>query len=279
MPEDAGDRALAAATQLEKIGFVEFTTHLVRDTYRVIVESSIDQLKAFADFYERIADKTVGQYQDEIVGADSDTKTANADSYIRDVLGLPIDSSPDDSDEISLTADQTQALVQHFVGIQASSKDIATTIGTDSKITLGELRAFVIEKLKKAANASYDQVKTILKLGMQKVVVTNGEIRTKLTFHVDATDTYTKTASDYSRTATNWGIKGSVSGRYGGPAGAIAGVVFGSFIGGGVSGGYGRSKLTVSVVNESSSAATNVTVDILGEVKIQFRTETFPSIE
>jgi hypothetical protein len=35
----------------------------------------------------------------------------------------------------------------------------------------------------------------------------------------------------------------------------------------------------VSVVNESSSAATNVTVDILGEVKIQFRTETFPSIE
>lgn len=33
---NAGERALAAATQLEKIGFVDFTVHLVQGVYEFI---------------------------------------------------------------------------------------------------------------------------------------------------------------------------------------------------------------------------------------------------
>ena len=46
MAQIASDRALAAASQLEKIGFVDFTVDLVRDVYNVIVKASTDQLKA-----------------------------------------------------------------------------------------------------------------------------------------------------------------------------------------------------------------------------------------
>ena len=121
---------------------------------------------------------------------------------------------------------------------------------------------------------------TILKIGMQKVVVTNGQIRTKLVFHVDATDTYSKTSMDYNRKSRDWGIRGGVRGRiFRKIPGKAAKATIGKFIGGGISGGYGSQKLNVKVVNEKSTAATNVTVDIIGEVNIFFRTETFPTVE
>jgi hypothetical protein len=278
MADNAGDRALAAATQLERIGFVEFSTHLVRDTYRVIIESSMDQLKAYADFVSKVAEG-LSDYQDQVIGETDEQKKANAHSYIEEVLQLEVAEPANDDQEFDLDEEKRTSLEQHFLGVLVGDKDISTVIGDDNKIKLGELRSFVLELLKKNAKESYDLLKTILKIGMQKVVVTNGQIRTKLTFSVDATDTYTKTESDYQRNASRWGVRGSISGRYGGIAGKIAGVVFGNFIGGGIGGGYGSSKLNVAVVNEKSTAATNIDIDILGEVNIQFRTETFPSVE
>lgn len=295
---EAGERALAAATQLEKIGFVEFSTHLVRDVYRVIVEASMDQLKAYADFVSKIA-KTLAEYQKEVLGDDNSAEqNQKAYDYIKQVMGFTdsdIGTPPDDTKELSLTDERVTTLKQHFVGItvptgtppENKSIDNFITGDPDSKIIkLVDLKAFVIAKLKGSVKNSYDLIKTILKIGMQKVVVTNGEIHTKLTFHVDATDTYSKTSMDYQRNSEHWGISGEISGGYGGSGGTAGGIIgglvrvmSGAFIGGGISGGYGSSKLKVSVVNEKSTAATNVIVDILGEVKIVFRTETFPSIE
>lgn len=291
MPESGIDKGLEAITKLESIGFVEFTTNLVRDVYRVIVEASMEQLNAYADFVAKIA-KPLTEYQIEVLG-DSTEQDKKASDYIKNVLGFSFGSSTTD---IPLTDEQETSLQQHFLGVTVpddndanKSIDISTVITEESgakKITLDNLKKFVIAKLKKGVKDSYDLIKTILKIGMQKVVVTNGEIRTKLTFHVDATDTYTKTASEYDQKASNWGISGFISGRLGkakselaGRESRIASAMTGNFIGGGISGGYGSSKLKVKVVNETSTAATNINIDILGEVKIIFRTDTFPSIE
>lgn len=283
MSQNAGDRALAAATQLNKIGYVEFTTQLVKDTYRVIVEASMDQLKAYADFVSKIA-KTLEEYQSDNLGQDEKAQNSTAQSYIKDVLMFKLPEPIVADHQYELNDDQIASMQQHFSGLSVKDsggkdKNIAEMIGEDKRIRLDELSKFVIEKLKKSTKESYDLIKTILKIGMQKVVVTNGEIRTKLMFSIDATDTYSKISNDYSRKASNWGVNGSVNGRFGGIAGAVSGVMFGNFIGGGISGGYGSNKLNVAVVNEKSTAATNIAIDILGEVKIQFRTETFPPIE
>lgn len=270
--EDAGTRAMATVTQLESIGFVDFTVSLVRGVYEVIVEASIDQLKAYADFVNSVA-KTLDQYQIDVVGKDSAEEKEKADSYIEEVLGFDIDVDP-----VTLTKEQQESLKEHFSGIINEEKKTIEEMIKDNKITLDDLRDFVIEKLKENAKDSYNLMVTILKIGMQKVVVTNGQIRTKLTFHVDATDTYSKTSDEYNTKSRNWGIRGGVRGRYG-ISGKFAEVTMGKFIGGGISGGYGSQKLNVKVVNEKSTAATNVTVDIIGEVNIFFRTETFPTVE
>ncbi len=264
--ENAGQRAMAAVTQLQKIGFVEFTVELVRGVYEVIVKASMDQLKAYADFVASVA-KTLEEYRSEAVGKDDTERKEKADSYIKEVLGLSIDTDP-----IALNDDQKNALIEHFSGmkiqITEGSEEVAieNVISETKTIDLAKLEAFVLEKLKKNAEDSYNLMVTILKIGMQKVVVTNGQIRTKLTFHVDASDTYSKTSMDYKTRSSRWGVRGG-----------IASSILSSFIGGGISGGYGGSKLNVSVVNEKSTAATNITVDIIGEVNIYFRTDTFPA--
>jgi len=270
-------------SRLESIGFVEFTVNLVRGVYEVIVEASIDQLKAYADLVNSVA-KTLDQYQIEAVGEDDDEKQEKADSYIEEVLGIDFGTES----SIKLDTDQQEALKEHFSGITVligeDEEPIEGAIADDGTITLANLRAFVIEKLMENAKDSYNLMVTILKIGMQKVVVTNGQIRTKLTFHVDATNTYSKTSMDYNRKSRSWGVRGGVSGGIRlrarkGIFGKFARATMGKFIGGGISGGYGSQKLNVAVVNEKSTAATNVTVDIIGEVNIFFRTETFPTVE
>jgi hypothetical protein len=291
----AGDQALAAATQLQKIGFVEFTTRLVRDVYRAIVEASIDQLKAYADFVNTVA-KTLEEYQNEVTGSYasggnlSDEQKAKADDYIQKVLGLATTQDP-----ITLNDEQVKALRQEFVGVSVpgANPDTPLTIdsaikGTDTSspnIAVADLQQLVVAKLRLNAAEAYNLIKTVLQIGMQKVVVTNGDILTKLVFHVDTTNIVSSTSMNIHERGTSWGIQGALSGHYGGTSethsehkGEVANSSLGGIIGGGVSGNYASSKLNVSVVNESHTAATNVTVDIIGQVRIQFRTETFPTI-
>ncbi|NEQ83861.1 MAG: hypothetical protein F6K26_27860, partial [Moorea sp. SIO2I5] len=48
---------------------------------------------------------------------------------------------------------------------------------------------------------------------------------------------------------------------------------------GNVSAGTSHNKLTVKPVNESSFDAVTMSTDIIGQVKIRFRTETFPPVD
>jgi hypothetical protein len=266
---NAGERALAAATQLESIGFVDFTVDLVRGVYQVILNGSIEQLKTYADFVSSVA-KTLEDYQDEVIGASGEEQlNKKADNYIKEIFQL----EPATSDH-KLTDEQYNNMMQHFSGVtineggaSKSFENLTTKDSESQSISHEKLRLLVIAKLQQSAKESYDLIKTILKIGMQKVVVTNGEIVTKLTFHVGTQDTYEKTNNIYNTRSTGWGIGGAVGGG------------IGKLIGGSLSGGYRSSNLNVSVVNEKSTAASNVNVDVLGSVKIQFRTETFPSID
>jgi hypothetical protein len=272
---NSGSRALAAASQLEKIGFVDFTVDLVKGVYEVIVNASMEQLEAYAELVTKVS-KSLEEYQDEVLGPDEAEKQEKAENYITEVLGFK------KQDTYTLTDDQATALREHLAGISVQEDeqnkgidDYITVSGTSKEITHENLVKIVLEKLKKSTEHSYDLLKTILKIGMQKVVVTNGEIRTKLTFHIDASDDYSKTSNQYSNNSSGWGIGGGLSGSGTG----LVGKIFGASLGIGLSGGYSSRKLSVNVVNEKSTSATNVNVDILGEVRINFRTETFPAIE
>jgi hypothetical protein len=287
MAEPSLESTMDLTTKVNKIGFVEFTTDLVSNVYNVIVQASMDQLKSFADLVKDVS-KSVGDYQTSLdLGYQPNTTTPtpeltkNCENYATQVLGLILTTTTTpsyqiDGADLAAVKDKRIAVIADLQGFDANPT--STTAGTidqtlpsettitkpSQPITKADLDAIIALKLRKGAEDNYNLLVTILKLGMQKVVVDKGLIATKLTFHVDATQTESKASSDVNIKSKNFNVSGTASVR-------------GRRFGASVSGGYSSTSLSVSVVNEKSSAVANLAVDIVGEVRIEFRTDSFPS--
>jgi len=274
------DDGMDAIKQLNEIGFVEFTTDLVRNVYEIIVDSSIEQLNNYAELVKDVS-KSLVDYQQETTGIQFDKGIGedNLDrlnSYITDVLELAF-SNEDNTAIDPITGDKFNAIDSHFSGITVESgddqKSFTKTVEESGVIPKENIsldpnvvRSFIFEKLNRTSSESYNMLITILKLGMQKVVVTDGQIKTALTFNVSSAKTNDKSSREIDAKSSAWSVSGSAGYRAGGFRASV-------------SGGYGGSKINVKVVNEKSSSAVNMNANIVGSVTINFRTESFPTYE
>jgi hypothetical protein len=300
MAEDYVGKATGAAAQLSKIGFVEFTTDLVKNVYNTIVQASMDQLKAYADLVKDVS-KSLSEYLAAagLTGAGTDNMDSecinNCEKYAVDVLGLkkvvetagnPSGTPPTtDTYKYEFVGTDVEQAVEKYNAIKddlkgfdydkssstagtfeqlITTQPVTSTLTISSTLTKNFLKIISL-KLAKHTEDNYKILVTILKLGLQKIIVTKGLIRTKLEFHVDATETSSQATTDIKSKANSFGLSGGASGGIG---------TFGGKIGG----GFSSSKLSVSVVNTRSSGAVNLNIDIVGEVSIEFRTDSFPSV-
>lgn len=280
------------AGAVQQLGFVDFTTTLVRETYQVIVDASMEQLKAYGELVAAVS-KTLVEYQSGVVGGTDTEREAKADDYISNVLGFELTTATP-ATQLTLAEEQVDALKEHFAGVLVLAKPIdhGTRMAGD-KIKLGKvsattetdvgLRTFVVAKLNEGAKQSYELLKAILKIGMQKVAVTDGKIYTRLTFHVDAQESQSRTMQDISQRATDWSVSSSLTNKgsasLGLGLGKLGSLTAGHAMSHTLAGAASGRSLRVHVVNEQSSSAINVSVDIIGGVEINFRTETFPTVE
>lgn len=283
------DAVKAASGTLDQ--FSDFTTSLVRDVFKTVITASIDQLEAYADLVSKVS-LSLADYEAKLIGSGAELDK-RARSYADQVV-LPVYGKPDGSGNAPKITDSAGALITTpptvelalakiddfklvfdgitvAVGSPAVEKtiaDVLTDATTAPKITNQNLSDFCKAKLKRDVKKSYDQLVTILKLGMQKIVVTEGEIRTSITFHVDSSDSDSKTSSDsttdYEQRSRSFGAGLRVGGTFGKITGSLAM-------------GYGssrfNSKLKVNVVNEAKTAVTNTSTDITGSVLIRFKSD------
>lgn len=272
----------SASGALGQIGFVDFTTDLVRNVFEIIVESSMDQLKSYAEFVKTVS-QDLSTYQNSLGLVDSNELKKNCEKYAIDVLGLLADvptAEPKyiyNGNSLDDAKGKRNAIIADLNGFDYDSaasvgtvQDVLSTEPTTSVFEIAgasksNLDLVIAKKLKIAAENDYNLLITILKIGMQKIVVDRGLIATKLTFHVDASETADFSSTDIQIKSKSFGLTGGISGG-------------GKKFGGRLSGGYSSSKLSVSVVNEKSSAVANMSADVVGEVRIEFRTDSFPSI-
>ena len=297
MAEPSLESTMALTTQVSKIGFVEFTSDLVKNVYNVIVQASMDQLKQYADLVKDVS-KSVGEYQKSLgLGISNDTSDssgenatllANCEKYAIEVLDLTgvatSTSSPQiasytiDGVDDTAVRDKRNAIIADLNGFDSGDPDDGTiqkVMPDEDKITSNSLKIdtdtkkkldkIIATKLRKGAEDTHNLLATILKLGPYKILVDKGLIATKLTFHVDATQTESKASSDVNVKSKSFSLGGGIRGG-------------GKIFGGSISGGYSSTNLSVSVVNEKSSAVANMSADIVGEVRIEFRTDSFPAI-
>jgi hypothetical protein len=112
------------------------------------------------------------------------------------------------------------------------------------------------------ASSMMNHLRAMAREGMARIVITEGFINTKLTFKVDTTETLIKQETQYSSNSRG----GSVSGYYAGKKW-------------GISGGFANSRINISAVNETNYNNTNMVAEMIGEVNIKFKTETFATFE
>lgn len=264
--------ALRALTSVNNIGFTEFTTGLIQGVFKTIVDSTLDQMNAYASLVSQLS-ISLTEFTNQAVG----TNNENALLVLKNDLGLVVPTGANPS--IPLNEDQFNSLVNTFIGITVNGKLISDTSNMAalagnppaSSITVNKLLPFVVEKIKLEATDRYNLLRTLVQLGMQKVVVSKGHIRTKLTFSVDFEESFSTSSQTTNSQSTSFGFGGG--GGFG--IGAFGGVL-GTLTGVGLGGGAASKKIKVNVVNAKSSAATNLNADIIGEVLIEFRTDSFP---
>lgn len=303
----------SAAFGLEQIPFVDFTTTLIREVIQTLVDSSIEQMEAYADLVATLSNGLV-DYQNKLVGGSPPERLAIAESYLQTILGTTTLADPVQVDEtlhsnlldlfslifIEEAIDNTGAGIALPTGLDADSNGklffdelTVPTSGTPTNVSLDVMRSFAIEKIKSQAKISYDKLETILRMGLNRVVAKNVTIESKLTFHIDSSELQsadeTTTDTSFSENSTEWSVNAFFAasgtlkdGKSKANKKLASGIVnrsYGGHISGGIRSGKTDSKLKVTVINEKATAATNLNIDILGHVKIEARSDYFPSYD
>lgn len=229
-------------TALEQIPFVDFTTTLVRGVIETLVDTSIEQMEAYADLLGVVA-PGLSNYQSQVVGSGIKL-VENAEAYLDSVLD--IDFNANTANTVSIDSVKRQQLVDLFediyieevydetgnpIPITASSSHdgmISTAVSTtdnqydvleveeptgSTSINLSKdvLRGFAVEQLRMDAKSSYDKLEAILRMGLNRLVFQDITLESKLTFHLDASEFSEETSSTYDedlkQKAKNWGVK------------------------------------------------------------------------
>ena len=211
----------------------------MQGTFQAIVDASIQQMEAYANLLQEVA-KTVDSFMADNV-TDDMARDHLADNY-GNVFRRDLSTGRPELtvDQATLGAGQLPTFL----------KDL----GFDSPVDLDThaVEEVVIPETKRSlAEMRHQTLATMVMMGINRVVVDVGEINAKLIFHVDATEALTLTFEEQK--PTNWNLSGTL-GRN----------------------AFGASGLLVQTTNLNAQSDLNVRTDLTGEVRIKFRSETFP---
>jgi len=314
---DAADRAMDVASRVQDLGFVEFTTGLINGTFDAIIGATIKQMEAYAALVADLA-KTLSQFQAENVSdaeinaylSDRYPDGAGGTS-IRAISTPPTPTPPVPAYVFPATvADPATGIVaknghENFQSVVDAlvletsglglgnrlireaiatldpapdplpAKDLALSIlaVTPESIlanTPKEFNNVQVAKIRKAigvmlASSMMDHLRAMAREGMARIVITEGSILTKLTFQVTSTDEQKIQQTNFRSNSLNANLNGSISGGKGKKRWGVAG-------------GVSYSRVNVTMVDQTNTASNTTKTEMIGEVNIKFKTETFAPI-
>lgn len=257
--------AMAAATRLNEIGFVEFTTKLVSDVFDTLVASNLRQQQAFIELLQatsRSLTTYVNETKDDI-GPGEVMQVLTAIAPRNAETPAASDSPTAVTAGGKLTADEATkintalAITDPDTNVVSNDK-VAKAGNVDDKV-IDALRDAVAQRV--AAN-KYTLLKEMVKLGMLRLVVTDGTIESGLNFHSYGSDYLRNNSSRYSSQQFHF------------KANAQTGSILSAWVKASASTAY--TSVNVSTSNTSSGSNSGVDVTITGGVKINFKTDYLP---
>lgn len=228
-----------ARTTLDSIDFPTFVASLVQGTFQAIVDSSIQQMEAYSQLLASVA-KTVDEFMDDHI-TDDMAKDHLADNFggyfTKEVTSggprLGVASAPPDSG-----------------ALPGFLKDMGFTDLAD--IDEPALNETVIPATKRTlAETRHQSLATMVMMGLNRLIVDEGEINAKLVFSIDASQTSGITFDDTK--TTNWGMAGT-AGRN----------------------PFGATGVVVTTTNVNAQSDIELRAELTGEVRIKFSSDVFP---
>jgi hypothetical protein len=255
---------------VRKVDFPKFVGGLIKNVFQAIVESSIEQMRAYGELIANVA-KTTDQFMRDNIG-EAAGRDYLADAY-PDVLSIGTDATADDF-AVGDEAEQPPARVQ-ATGENAAVRlaEISREMNVNPPVTdlsdaNAELRLVTAARLQ-MAKSRQQLLSSMVMLGINRIVVTDGSINAKVVFSMRASDKAKRsyTASMHDREAQRY--KESVNAEYGSwytPYSASAAFE-----------GEQEHVATVgSAVDESSESRAEVKANLSGDVRVNFKSDYLP---
>ena len=206
----ARDGAEAMANLVERVNFPRFVAGLIDGVFNAIVTSSIKQMEAYAELVKNVS-KSVDQYMKDNVSEN------NARDYLAERypghLEIDIDG---EKPRLKAREGADEQSMPDFAG-DLSLKEPMTSLD-DDKIE----KELVPAARRRMAMDRQQLLATMVMMGVNRLVVTNGMIEASVLFELDTKDEVKrkmkqKTTSDWaSKHESQWGGEGSSSRSGGG---------------------------------------------------------------
>lgn len=239
-PQATETIARRTGAMVNEIDFPGFVAQLVHGTFDAIVDASIRQMESYSSLVTAVA-KTLEQFTEENV-TPNQARDWLATRYPGEVQLLLPDGGDQVEPRLMPRSDDLEPAWLAEYGIEnevLSSELLEERILPQVRLKVGGERQQLLA--------------TMVMLGMNRVVVRDGSITSKVMFRATAQDAAKVgyAAGTDPKAVANWGERGSLSYE-------------------------GQSSTMVSTVAVNAQNESNVRADLFGEVKLNFVSETLP---
>lgn len=253
---------------VEKVDFPAFVSGLIQNVFQAIVDSSIQQMQAYGELLANVA-KTVDQFaQDNISENNGRDWLVNR---FPDALGLEVDAFGGGFAEEGETPGPQPRLVPRGEDPDAHLARISAELGLARAITdltdPAEEQRLVLAARLQMARSRQQLLASMVILGINRIVVTDGLIHAKVVFDFKASDQAAREsrASMFDRKASR----------------TSAGMAAAGWAPWGAAGGYANTTNTHSTTVQSSVADTSeskaeLKARLTGEVRVNFKSDYLP---
>jgi hypothetical protein len=256
---------------VQKVDFPKFVGGLIHNVFEAIVDSSIQQMRAYGELLANVA-KTVDEYARDNI-SENNTRDWLSDKY-PDALGVDMSSTSGGLAEGSEDAQQpTATLTAKGDNPEQRLAEISQDVGlakpvTDISDAAEEARLVQAARLQ-IARGRQQLLASMVMLGINRIVVTDGLIHAKVIFDMRASDTATRTAKASmadKRKETSMNRTSVSTGGWLSPVDA-------SYTNENTS---SHVATVQSAVEDTSESKAEVKAKLSGEVRVNFKSDYFP---
>ncbi len=225
------------ATALEAVDFTGFVSKLITGTFRAIVDASAAQMKEYANLVSSIA-TTLEDFTGENVSLNQ-ARDHLAQQYPQDLLlKLPAPGTQEQP-RVTVRPDRQGESPDWLKKYNLAGEEL-----TDELVEGPLLEA----ARKKVGEGRMSSLATMVLMGINRIVINDGEVRAKVQFHAAAIDVM---RADYQAQ------QGGILNRDAGDSGSMT-------------------QMMVSTLKANAQSDSAIKADLMGEVRVSFRTEVFP---